>query len=339
MTNLNKSQAVSMNLLISIIITSYTMERLKDICELFDSIKAQTYPNIEVIFIAERSSELYEKVKEYGEKLELPRFKLLLNEGELGLSAARNLGVMNAKGEIIGFVDDDVLLLPEWAEEVTKSFEDDSIIGVTGPAILLWEDKSMGKWFPNEFSWIVGGTSWENWKDEIQDIRNVGGMNHAFKKEAFSKAGLYIKKIGFQESEKVKWNFPSGEEVELSLRVRKVTGKRVVFNPRMKIYHKVPQTKTGLNVLAKRAYRLGYSRHMAKKLYSGSVKGKSTFLNPEHKVLRRILLRLFPNIFLEFFRHPSIAWMKFLVTFIGTFFTVLGYLVYFVKPFPLEGKH
>jgi len=67
---------------LSIIITSYTMERLKDICDLFDSIKSQTILNptqqtqgtqqtIEVIFVAECPRELYDKVKEYGEKVRL----------------------------------------------------------------------------------------------------------------------------------------------------------------------------------------------------------------------------------------------------------------------------
>jgi len=64
---------------LSIIITSYTMERLKDICDLLDSIKSQTILNptqqtqgtqqtIEAIFVAGRSRELYERVKEYGER-------------------------------------------------------------------------------------------------------------------------------------------------------------------------------------------------------------------------------------------------------------------------------
>ena len=64
--------------LLSIVITSYTMERFKDICDLFDSIKSQTIlnptqqtqetqPTLEVIFVAERSRELYERVKAYAE--------------------------------------------------------------------------------------------------------------------------------------------------------------------------------------------------------------------------------------------------------------------------------
>ena len=42
---------------ISIITTSYTMDRLKDTIELLDSIQAQTYQNIETVFVAERSPE------------------------------------------------------------------------------------------------------------------------------------------------------------------------------------------------------------------------------------------------------------------------------------------
>jgi GT2 family glycosyltransferase len=181
---------------------------------------------------------------------------------------------------------------------------------------------------------MVGGTSWENWGDKIQVIRNVGGLNYAFKKEAFNKVGFHIASIGYQQSEKVKWNFPSGEEVELSLRITKVTGKCIVFNPRMKVYHKVPKAKIRLRTLAKRAYRLGYSRHMVEKFYSTSVKG--AFLNPELKLFRRIFSILLPNIFAELFKRPLIAWKKLVVTFIGTFFTGLGYLVYLIKPFKLE---
>jgi len=65
--------------LLSIVITSYTMDRFRDICDLFDSIKSQTILNptqqtqgtqqtIEAIFVAGRSRELYERVKEYGER-------------------------------------------------------------------------------------------------------------------------------------------------------------------------------------------------------------------------------------------------------------------------------
>ncbi len=45
-----------------------------------------------------------------------------------------------------------------------------SVVGVTGPVFPLWEDESMS-WFPDEFSWIWGGTLWCDWHkgNEIRD--------------------------------------------------------------------------------------------------------------------------------------------------------------------------
>jgi len=49
--------------LLSIVITSYTLDRLKDITELLDGIKAQTYDNTETILVIDRSVELFEQIK------------------------------------------------------------------------------------------------------------------------------------------------------------------------------------------------------------------------------------------------------------------------------------
>ena len=85
----------------SIIVTSYTTERLDDIRDLLESIRAQTYPDIETIFVAERSRELYEEVKAIGQGI--PGLKVVFHDAEPGISAARNTGVREASGGIIAF--------------------------------------------------------------------------------------------------------------------------------------------------------------------------------------------------------------------------------------------
>jgi hypothetical protein len=51
---------------LSVIITSYTLERLRDIYDLLDSVRKQTYPNIEVIFARANSFKTFSK---NGERL------------------------------------------------------------------------------------------------------------------------------------------------------------------------------------------------------------------------------------------------------------------------------
>lgn len=315
--------------LFSIIITSYTTERLKDVFELLDGVKAQTYPNIETIFVAERSTELYEQVKARNKGKNIPNMKILFNEGEPGLSAARNLGIKEATGDIIGFVDDDVLLFDDWAEEMVRSYEDESIIGVTGPAFPLWEGESLS-WLPEEFHWIIGSTAWCGW-NEMREVRNVWGMNMSFRREAFEVGGLFISVLGMQESNKKRWNMRGAEEVELSLRAKRNTGKRIVYNPKVKVKHRVYRDRTSWRSIARNSYQMiGYSRHMLKKVYPEGDKD-ANLLSPEYQLLKRIFSRLLPSILKGFFRNPIIAWKKLCVTFVSLIFVALGYCSHFFQ--------
>jgi len=320
--------------LLSIVTTSYSMERLKDIEDLLDSIKAQTYPQIELIFVTERSTELFHQVKALAKEKGIANSRILLNTNKLGANVARNLGIANARGEIVAIVDDDVVLFSDWAEQMVKTYRDSSVVGVTGPVFPLWEDESMS-WFPDEFSWLWGGTLWCDWHkgNETRKIRNVGGMNCSFAREALDKAGGYLVSLGgWQgEDEKSAWFRRSGEEVELSLRVREKTGREIVFNPRVRVYHKVHRFRLGWGWIARKAYAFGYCKHMIASLYP-RWEGKPT-LGQEYDLLGRIFTRLIPGIAKTLFTHPIVAWRQLLVTIVGVFFTGLGYAMYIFKPF------
>jgi glycosyltransferase involved in cell wall biosynthesis len=301
----------------SVIVTSYTLGRLEDTFELLDSMKAQTYPNTEIIFVAERSEELYERVRAYANEENTPNMRVVYNDGEPGLSASRNLGIKNAHGDIIGFIDDDVLPFPDWAEEMVKTYEDNSIVGVTGPAFPLWEDESMF-WFPEELYWIIGCSAWCNW-DEKREVRNVWGMNMSFKKEALNLAGTFSTSIGGVQGRRL-----HGEEDDLSLRMRRITKKSIVYNPKVRVKHRVYGHRLTSRFIARNSYWIGYTRHMLKRLYPKGDEGKN-LLDVEYQLLKRILARLFPNIFKTFFDNPIIAWRKLRVTITALLFVALGY--------------
>ena len=317
--------------LLSIVITSYTVERLNDIYELLDSIKAQTYPNIETIFVAERSRELYDQIKAYANENGILNIKVIFNEGEQGASAARNLGMKEAQGEIIGFIDDDALLFPEWGEELVKTYEDSSIVGVTGPIFPLSKDESID-WFPTEFDWIFGCAQWLDCI-EMREVRNVNGTNASFRRNALNIAGPYSVVLGPPKSERGEWS-ALGEEAELSLRVRRKTGKRIVYNPKIRVYHKVSSNKLKLGFISQRAYQVGGTRRMLKTLDTSTSASKD-LLNTEHQLLKRIITKLFPAILRGFFNNPIIAWRKLRVTIIALTFVTLGYYSY-LFPSPLN---
>jgi glycosyltransferase involved in cell wall biosynthesis len=56
----------------------------------------------------------------------------LLNEPRRGVSAARNHAIPQARGEILAFVDDDVVAHANWLHELVKGFEDPKVACVAG---------------------------------------------------------------------------------------------------------------------------------------------------------------------------------------------------------------
>ncbi|MFC2067142.1 glycosyltransferase family 2 protein [Chloroflexota bacterium] len=314
---------------LSIIITSNKIERLNDIYELLESVKAQANPDIETIFVAEDSTELLDEVESYASERDTLNLKVIFNHGEWGLSAARNLGIKEAKGHIIAFVDDDVVLFDNWAEEMVKAYDDDSVIGVTGPALPLWEDEHMS-WFPEEFYWIISCTAWFDW-DEVREVRNAWGMNMSFKTEAFEKCGGFLNEYGYHKG-------LMAEDNEFSLRVRRKTGKRIIYSPEVRVRHRVHKYRVSQNFINERAYWIGRSRRMLKKLCPEAKKDMD-LLSQEHQLLKRILTSLFPSILGGFFKNPVIAWRKLSVTITALFFVTLGYYSHLLNPFSRRKKY
>ena len=296
---------------VSIVITSYTIERLRDITELLDSIQAQTYQNIETLIVTERLPELADSIRRYITEKGYPRMQVLHNEGEWGASSARNLALGQAKGDIIAFVDDDAIPFPDWAEEIVKIYADDSsVIGVTGPILPLWEEESMN-WFPREFYWVFSCTTWD--VAEITEVRSGYGTNLSFRREAFE-GELFRTSLGVKGRGQSGWAEPGAEEVELALRIRRKTGKRIVYNPQVRVKHKVYRYRLRTGFITRRAYWEGYGKAMLNRWYRHA--GKAV-LSTEYELLRRILFKLFPQSLIRLFCQPVLAlrrlWLMMLV--------------------------
>ncbi|MFN8575410.1 MAG: glycosyltransferase family A protein [Candidatus Sericytochromatia bacterium] len=95
--------------LISVIIPLFNCE--KYICESIGSILNQNYPDLEIIIVNDGSTD------NYLEQIENFKNIKLLSQENKGVSAARNRGIQEAKGDIIGFLDADDL----WSDNYISS--------------------------------------------------------------------------------------------------------------------------------------------------------------------------------------------------------------------------
>ena len=98
--------------MISIIIPLYN--KADSIANALDSIFAQTYQDFEVIVVDDGSTDGGANIVEQYSK---PRIRLIRQQNA-GVSAARNRGIAEAKGEHVSFLDADDEWMPQFLEEI-----------------------------------------------------------------------------------------------------------------------------------------------------------------------------------------------------------------------------
>lgn len=299
------------------------MERFQDITELLEQLQAQTYRQFEIIVIIDKSEDLYDSLRSHVNDRAYPNTRVFLNRGPLGLSPARNLGIGKSKGDIVAFIDDDALPFPDWVESIVRTHhEEESVIGVTGFAFPLWEDESM-QWFPEEFYWIIGCSAFSN-MTTVQDVRNVWGANMSFSREAFELSGVFDEEnFGSSVSHQKGKRGLIGDDTEFSLRVRRRTGKRIIFNPDVKIWHRVHASRLDMKLIRKYAYRHAYSKAVLRNIYPNYDSGHA--LAAERALLKRIFFGLIPSTLAGFVKHPTQSWLRLSVTTNVLTFTAFGY--------------
>lgn len=126
----------------------------------------------------------------------------------------------------------------------------------------------------------------------------------------------------------------SAEETELSLRIRRKTGKRIEYNPKIIVNHKVYKFRLTRKYLWKRGYIEGSSKMIIRKVYKDSLK-KDKLLQTEYDLLKQIFSRLLPQILKGFFTKPAIARRRLYVTIIVLSAVASGYFSYLFKKSPI----
>lgn len=106
---------------VSVIVPNYNYAKTLGAC--LDAIFAQTYAPYEVIVVDDGSTDESRKIA--------ARYpcRLITTGGNRGVSAARNRGAREARGEVLFFVDSDVALRPDAIANAVRILRDDPSCG------------------------------------------------------------------------------------------------------------------------------------------------------------------------------------------------------------------
>lgn len=112
---------------VSIVIPAWNEERL--IAKTIQAVLDQDFPSdaFEVLVVDNNSSDNTASIA--GEFANVQ----VLTESKQGVTRARERGRLAARGEIIAFLDSDSIPATNWLSEAVILFEDDAVVGLSGP--------------------------------------------------------------------------------------------------------------------------------------------------------------------------------------------------------------
>ena len=105
------------NIMLSVIVPVYNVEKYLEDC--VESLLNQTYREYEIILVddgsTDSSGEICDMLAKRSEKIQV------IHKENGGLSSARNIGLKEARGRYIGFVDSDDYIMPTMYEKLIKA--------------------------------------------------------------------------------------------------------------------------------------------------------------------------------------------------------------------------
>jgi glycosyltransferase involved in cell wall biosynthesis len=223
---------------------------MNDVDECLDSIIIQTILPKEVIIVDDSDNNEIENLIAYR-KDEFKEKGILLrhikNERERSLTIARNVGIENAAGDIILFLDSDVVLDRDYIKEILKIYKEkpdalgvqgliqndkkekeftDRLIGIFNRLFFIHVDEK------NKFRLLPSlGVSFPSFVDEIIKCEWLSGANQSYKKEILE---------GFKFDENLK-KYSWGEDLDTSYMIFKKYPHSLFMTPYAKLIHNTSQ--------------------------------------------------------------------------------------------------
>ena len=237
---------------VSIVIPTY--KRVDFLDRLLKSIEAQTFKDFEVIVVDDNSPNIkeYESIIEKYKNI-FNEFKFITKEENKGAPHSRNIGIKEAKYDLIALVDDDDEWLPTKLEKQVDIFKNsDEKVGL----VYTWTDvMDENRTTIHKYRSEIEG----NVKKEIFKECFIPSPSVMVRKKAIVEAGL------FDES------FPSCQDWDMWTRIIMKGYKVKVLKDNVSIYNKHNKGNIGFSKKSKIGYKMYYKKNFINILRSKNI--------------------------------------------------------------------
>jgi GT2 family glycosyltransferase/sugar lactone lactonase YvrE len=196
---------------VSVVVCAYNAADTLEDC--LSSLDRLTYPDYEVILVNDGSRDRTSEIARAHAGVRV------VDIPNGGLSAARNVGLKEARGSIVAYTDADTRADPDWLTFLVQPFLTSDVVGSGGPNVVPADDPPMAQ----SIARAPGGPTHVLLDDRIAE--HVPGCNMAFRKDALAEIGgfnpIYLR---------------AGDDVDVCWRLQ-ARGWKIGFAPAALVWH------------------------------------------------------------------------------------------------------
>jgi GT2 family glycosyltransferase len=217
---------------LSVILPTYQRETV--LCDTLDSVLAQDYPHYEVVVVDQTQTHQPDTQQRLTELVQAGKITLY-TVSWASLPAARNLGIERSSGDIVLFIDDDVVLPPGYLQAHARTFMERPEVGAVAGRVFdrmkLAEQKDLEiDYLPPEA--MDPGIAWYHLDlvhtTQPQQVLTARGCNMSFRRVLFDQFGLRFDERFYGSAVR--------EESDFCLHIRP-TGYIIWYNPDAHLVH------------------------------------------------------------------------------------------------------
>jgi glucosyl-dolichyl phosphate glucuronosyltransferase len=213
-----------------------TYNRCQSLATALESVAASRVPESvswEVLVIDNNSKDETRKVvKNIGQRYP-GRFRYSF-EPQQGKSNALNTGIREARGEILAFMDDDVVVDAKWLQSLTALLLNADFAGAGG-RVLPERNFAPPAWLSLKGRYALAPLAIFDLGPQPSELTEAPfGTNMAFRKEVFQKLGRFRTDLGPRPGSEAR-----GEDTDFGDRAL-AAGQRLWYEPSAIVYHSLP---------------------------------------------------------------------------------------------------
>lgn len=199
----------------------------------------------EILIIDNNSSDTTPEIVRKHAASHLPQMRYLF-EPQQGLSCARNRALKEARGQVVCFLDDDVIVDSQWLTAVSTAFAKYSADVVGGRSYLIYPGKRPA-WLSRQTEVLLSRLDHGD-KTLVNTERDLFGLNFSIRRNLAIELGGFKTDLGRCGN-----SLNCGEEIELLDRVRNMGG-TIVYEPKAVVGHVIKPQRLSKRWLLRRTY-------------------------------------------------------------------------------------